>query len=129
MAHTHLWHWDFLRLEPSQAATVQWRGPTREDGSCSALLDWGPHAWSMAMALGTERVATGSGDRRDNIARSGAHEYRGDSQWPCNPMREMLATFASLIDGGYDWRAEPDFGLAVHRRCVTASAATPRSEP
>lgn len=129
IAHTHLWHWDFLRLDRSSSATVQWRGPTRGDGSCSALMDWGPHAWAMAIALGTERVSTGPGDRRENVVRSGSEQYRGDSQWPCNPMKEMLATFASLIDNGYDWRAEPDFTLEVHRRCLKASDPKPRSEP
>lgn len=116
VAHTHLWSADFLRLPKSSSATVQWRGPEREDGSCPAMLDWGPHAWSMALALGTERVSTGKGDRRENMVRSGRDFYPSGSSFD-TPMRSMLATFASLIDGGYDWRAEPDFALEVHRRC------------
>lgn len=116
VAHTHLWHQDFQFLEPSPSAVVQWRGPRREDGSCPPMLDWGPHAWSMAIALGTDRVSTGKGDRRENCVWSKGKYYpRGD--WHGSPMKEMLATFASLIDGGYDWRAEPDFALEVHRRC------------
>lgn len=136
VAHTHLWAADFLRLPKSPSATVQWRGPDREDGSCPAILDWGPHAWSMALALGTERVSTGKGDRRHNLVRSMDTAYSPDTPRDAEhaaelsrlginpldtPMRSMLATFASLIDGGYDWRAEPDFALEVHRRCFKPS--------
>lgn len=116
VAHTHLWHQDFQFMEPSPSAVVQWRGPERQDGSCPAMLDWGPHAWSMAIALGTKRVSTGRGDRRENGVWS-MGKYYPRSNWLGSPMREMLATFASLIDGGYDWRSEPDFALDVHRRC------------
>lgn len=124
VAHTRLWDREFLTLDKSPSAVVEWRGPEREDGSCPAMLDWGPHAWSMAIALGTERVATGKGDRSHNFVYSNGKRYM-NAHRDCPPgetaMANMLATFASLIDGGYDWRAEPDFALEVHRRCFKPS--------
>lgn len=124
VAHTNLWDREFLSLPASKSAIVEWRGPERADGSCPAMLDWGPHAWSMALALGTERVSTGKGERR-NFVESEGKRYLG-ARADCypdheTPMAHMLATFASLIDGGYDWRAEPDFALEVHRRCFKPS--------
>jgi predicted dehydrogenase len=116
VAHDHLWHWDFQRLEPSPGATVQWRGPERKDGSCSALLDWGPHAWSMALALGTDRVSTGPGDRRGNQALSRGVRYPGECHYRCRTIREMIDTFVSVINGGQDWRADLDFALAVQAK-------------
>lgn len=119
IAHTHLWHRDFLALPKSSAATVSWCGEERTDGSCSALLDWGPHAWSMALALGTERVTTGVGDRSRNLVQSDGLIYpnpAGDRPGYATPMSNMLASFATVVGGGYDWRADKAFQLAIYER-------------
>ncbi|HEY3493045.1 MAG TPA: Gfo/Idh/MocA family oxidoreductase [Polyangiaceae bacterium] len=116
IAHTHLWHPDFLRLQPSPHATVIWRGEERTD--CPAVLDWGSHAWSMALHLGTERVATGLASREGNTVRSGGASYPDDYSCQASPMRDMLETFRCLVAGGQDWRADPEFALEVMRRCL-----------
>lgn len=117
VAHTHLWHSKFLALEPNHGAAVTWCGPEREDGSCPAALDWGAHAWSMAIALGTERVTTGVGDRQTNAAVSRGQRYASLPSAEERPMRAMLATFATLIQGGSDWRAAPEYTTGVLTRC------------
>jgi hypothetical protein len=118
IAHTHLWHPDFLSLRSDPSAQVFWRGEERRD--CPAVLDWGAHAWSMALHLGTERVATGIGDRSRNCVRSCGEEYPDPEGYEPDqtPMYAMLETFASLIAGGQDWRAAPEFALEVMRRCL-----------
>lgn len=116
IAHTHLWHPEFLRLEPSPGAVVVWRGEERPD--CPAVLDWGAHAWSMALHLGTNRVATGIGDRSKNLVRSLGDTYPGHYSELFSPMRDMLETFRSVVAGGQDWRADPHLALEVLRRCT-----------
>lgn len=122
IAHTHLWSESFLALPPGPHATVVWRGEERHD--CPAVLDWGAHAWSMALHLGTERVATGFGDRARNLVQTEhvvyrPSVYRGpDLTAESPPMRSMLETFACLVRGGQDWRADPEFALEVMRRCL-----------
>jgi len=119
IAHTHLWHPDFLSLKPDPGAQVFWRGEELHD-DCPATLDWGAHAWSMALALGTKRVATGYGDRSRNLVRSCGECYPASDNYQPNPtpMCATLETFISIVMRGQDWRADPEFALEVMRRCL-----------
>lgn len=116
IAHTHLWAPEFLDLKPSPEASVIWGGPEREDGSCPAQLDWGPHAWSMALTLGTEHVSTGKMERITLVSTPDGRMYDG---YPKSfPMWHMMRTFTDLISGMSDPRADLEFALKVQRKCL-----------
>lgn len=110
----HLFTRAFLALCGGPDSTVVWCGPERRDGSCDAYMDWSPHAWSMATALGTERVITGMNGTRMTLVMSGAREYAGQREADESPLRAQVETLERLYHGGFDWRAGRTFTRRVY---------------
>lgn len=124
IASPHLFARKFLELGHSADATVTWAGPERADGSCSGYLDWGPHAWSMATALGTERVVTGVSHVRTTVVESNGKRYQGEWLDTESPMLAQIETLERMMHGGFDWRAGKTFVRQVYTRLFANQAAS-----
>lgn len=116
VASPHLYARRFLELCGGPDSTVVWCGPERDDGSCPGYLDWAPHGWAMAQALGTERVITGSSPARVCEVNSGGKQYRGEWLDTESPMLAMVETLERIMHGGFDWRSGKRFTRTLYER-------------
>ena len=122
VAHTLLFSRRFAEIQElaksAKHIAVDIGGPRPAGHDYSALLDWGPHAYSVGVALNAQRINFGDyPERRCSVTLDGVeHSLDTRDEENPTPMATQMRAFLDLIGGKPDWRSEPEFTLAVYER-------------
>ena len=128
VAHTLLFSRRFAEIQElaksAKHIAVDIGGPRPAGHDYSALLDWGPHAYSVGVALKAQSISFGDyPERRCSVTLDGV-EHSLDTRGEENPtpMATQMQVFLDLIGGKPDWRAQPEFTLAVYERLFASQS-------
>ena len=133
VAHTLLFSRRFAEIQElaksAKHVAVDIGGPRPAGHDYSALLDWGPHAYSVGVALNAQRINFGDYPERRAVVILDGVEHSLDTRGEENPtpMATQMRVFLDLIGGKPDWRAEPEFTLRVYESLFGSGAESMRA--